>query len=302
MKRSNRLVLLIGIFLAVIAFVGIAFLFNQPPPTPTPGPGQATTCTRVIATADIPLGSVIDQTQVKQETVPNISCSPTTTIPDTAKVIGQTVRQDVKAGQEITTVVTTGGVAPGQCAEVKTPPTKRAMALQVDQVSGVGTLVKPGDYVDLLVGFTGDKFPVVTINPTDQTITNVAGLNGTSVKLLLQGMQVLCSLLPPPPPESGQQQGGGTGGQTTGLTGQQEIVILAVTPQQSEVIKFTQMDGNVSLILRNSGEFFDPVTKQPIPGVPDVTTGVTLKVLVDGGYDLLPPEVIEAVLPKQRTR
>jgi pilus assembly protein CpaB len=296
------LVLLIGIFLAVIAFVGIAFLFQQPQQAgPTGQQGPPTECTRVVATADIPLGSVIDQTQVKQETVPNISCSPTTTIPDTAKVIGQTVRQDVKAGQEITTIVLQGGAAPGQCAEVKTPPTKRAMALQVDQVSGVGTLVKPGDYVDLLVGFTGDKFPVVTINPTDQTITNVAGLNGTSVKLLLQGMQVLCSLLPPPPPESGQQQGGTTG-QTTGLTGQQEIVILAVTPQQSEVIKFTQMDGNVSLILRNSGEFFDPVTKQPIPGVPDVTTGVTLKVLVDGGYDLLPPEVIEAVLPKQRTR
>jgi pilus assembly protein CpaB len=297
------LVLLIGIFLAVIAFVGIAFLLQGPsrPIGPSDQQGPPTECTRVVATADIPLGSVIDQTQVKQEKVPTISCGPTT-YPDTAKVIGQTARQDVKAGQEITTVVTTGGVAPGQCAEVKTPPTKRAMALQVDQVSGVGTLVKPGDYVDLLVGFTGDKFPVVTINPTDQTITNVAGLNGTSVKLLLQGMQVLCSLLPPPPPESGQQQGGGTGGQTTGLTGQQEIVILAVTPQQSEVIKFTQMDGNVSLILRNSGEFFDPVTKQPIPGVPDVTTGVTLKVLVDGGYDLLPPEVIEAVLPKQRTR
>ena len=37
MKRSNRLVLLIGVFLAAIAFVGIAILLSKPP-EPTTGP------------------------------------------------------------------------------------------------------------------------------------------------------------------------------------------------------------------------------------------------------------------------
>jgi pilus assembly protein CpaB len=302
LKRSNRLVLLVGIFLAVIAFVGIALLLGQGgggSGTSNPNPAQPTTCTRVIAKQDIALGVVIEDPMVDTETVPIAQCG-TNSLSDQAKAIGQPARQEVKAGQEITTNVLIGGTTAGQCTEVKTPATKRSIAVQVDQVSGVGTLIKPGDYVDMLVGFAGDKFPVVTVNPTDQSISVVGGLNSTSVKLLLQGVQVLCSLLPPPPADTGQQQGQQTGGQSTGLTGQQEIVILAVSPQQSEVIKFSQMDGNVSLILRNSGEFFDPVTKQPIPGVADATTGITLKVLVDGGYDLLPPEVIEAVLPKQR--
>ena len=41
-------------------------------------------------------------------------------------------------------------------------PAMRAMTVQVDQVSGVGTVINTGDYVDVVVGFTGDKFPVVT--------------------------------------------------------------------------------------------------------------------------------------------
>ena len=40
MKRSNRLVLLIGVFLAVIAFVGIALLLTSNKPT-EPGPAVA---------------------------------------------------------------------------------------------------------------------------------------------------------------------------------------------------------------------------------------------------------------------
>ena len=77
-------------------------------------------------------------------------------------------------------------------------------------------------------------------------------------------------------------------------------MIISVNSQQAEVVKYAQLDGSVSLVLRNSGEFFDPNTNEPIPAIPDVTTGITLKVLVDGGYGVLPPEVIEAVLPEQR--
>ena len=45
------------------------------------------------------------------------------------------------------------------------------MAVQVDQVSGVGTLTQAGDLVDMVVGLTADKFPVVTLNPGDDSIT-----------------------------------------------------------------------------------------------------------------------------------
>jgi Flp pilus assembly protein CpaB len=184
------------------------------------------------------------------------------------------------------------------------------MSVQVDQVSGVGTLINTGDYVDMVVGFTGDKFPVVTLNPTDQSITVVSGLNGTSVKLLLQGMQVLCRQLPPPTAAQTQaqtqskQNGTGTGGQSTNgnpqtsLVGQQEIVILSVTPAQAEVIKFAQLDGSISLVLRSAADFIDPTTGQPIKPPPAATKGVTLKKLIDDlGVPI--PQLVEAILPAQ---
>ncbi len=174
------------------------------------------------------------------------------------------------------------------------------MAVQVDQVSGVGTVIKTGDYVDMVVGLTADKFPVITINPTDSSVTVVSGLNSTSVKLLLQGMQVMGTLLPPPAPttttDNGTASPAPTAGDTTALNGQVQIVILAVTAQQAEVLKFAQMDGNVSLALRSLDDFVDPVTGEPLPPTDAVTTGVTLKVLVDS-YGVLPPEVVQTVTP-----
>jgi Flp pilus assembly protein CpaB len=57
------------------------------------------------------------------------------------------------------------------------------------------------------------------------------------------------------------------------------IAVLAVTPQQAEVIRFAQLDGNVSLALRSPADF----------STGDVTTsGVTLQHLVET-YGVLPP-------------
>jgi Flp pilus assembly protein CpaB len=175
------------------------------------------------------------------------------------------------------------------------------MAIQVDQVTGVGTVIKTGDYVDMVLGFTGDRFPVITINPTDDSLTLVSGVNGTTVKAVIQGLQVLCTLLPPPsdttaenPPEDGEAEQGGTT-----LTGQQQIVIVALDAQQTEVVKFAQIDGEISLVLRSPQDFIDPTTNQQVTPIPDETTGIILKSLVNL-YGVLPPEVIEAVIPESQ--
>ena len=303
MKRSNRLVLLVGVFLAIVAFVAIILIgpggggtANQPPPTT-----QAT----VIAIADIPLGARIQANQVEVQQK-ELTSRDADAFGDVSQVIGQRVRQPVVIGQAITQRTLTGGVS-GQILDIDVPTGKRAMTVQVDQVTGVGTVIKTGDYVDMVVGIRADKFPVVSADPATDSITIVAGINGTSVKLLLQGMQVLGTLLPPPPAaaQAGQQgqQPPAQGETGTALTGQQQIVALSVDAQQAEVIKFAQMDGDITLILRSGDDFIDPVTGQPIepPPLPDPTTGIILKSLVDR-YGVLPPELIETVLPAQARR
>lgn len=290
MKRSNRLVLLIGVFLAIVAFVGVIMLSGgggggggAAATPPVEGPV-------VVATTDIPLSTKIKADQVAVEVKPLSAILPGA-YTDESQVIGKVVRQAVTTGAQITgdTFGQTGSVL-----NIETPAGLRSIAVEVDQVTGVGTVIKTGDYVDMVVGFASDKFPVVTQNPVDDSFQVVSGLNGTSVKLLLQGMQVLGTLLPVPPtntdPEASTQPG-------TALNDQREIVILAVTPQQVEVIKFAQLDGSISLVLRSAEDFIDPVTGEIIPVVvPSTTTGVILKTLVES-YGVLPPELVETVTP-----
>lgn len=300
MKRSNRLVLLIGIFLAIVAFVLVVMTIGNP--TRTPEAVAPTTTPVVIAAKDIPLGAKILADSLTTKDVP-IADKPADSYTDVSFVIGQTARESVTSGQLITS--TTLGLNGGSgITQLDCPTTLVCMAVQVDQVSGVGTLTKTGDHVDMIVGLTADKFPVVTLNPDDDSITVVAGLNSTSVKALLQGLQVVGTLLPPPPADTGTTDPNaspGTGSQETNLNGQQQIVILAVTTQQAEVIKYAQLDGSISLVLRSAEDFRDPLTGEPLPPetiIPVTTTGIILKTLVDD-YGVLVPELVEAVLPEQ---
>jgi pilus assembly protein CpaB len=300
LKRSNRLVLLVGVFLAIVAFVGILLISTNQTPTTTDAP--PTVLPTVIATQDIPLGTAIRADQVTVEDKP-VTGRDTDAFGDVSQVIGKIVRQPVTTGAAITSRTLTGGQQ-GQVLDITCPPTMRCISVQVDQVTGVGTVIKTGDYVDLIMALQADKFPVITADEDTNTFTVVAGLNSTSVKLVLQGMQVLGTLLPPadaaaqPAP---QASGAPPAQPGTTLTGQQEIVILAVDAQQAEIIKFAQLDSPLfSLVLRSPQDFIDPETNLPYEDgpIPDATTGVILKTLVDN-YGVLPPELIEAILPAQ---
>jgi pilus assembly protein CpaB len=297
LKRSNRLVLLVGVFLAVIAFVGIAILLggnNKNPDTvivPTVLPA-------VIAAKDIPLGAVVTEDMLTTQDLKVDTERKTTAFTSTKLVVGNIARRKIANGTQLEAAYfdtsTTG------CGVIDVPPGLRAIAVQVDQVSGVGTVINSGDYVDAVVGFTGDKFPVVTLNPSDDSVTVVAGLNGTSVKLLIEGMQVLCRQLPPvAPPANGAAAPAPTDG-VVSLNGQQEIVMLGVTAAQAEVIKFSQLDGSITLALRSRNDFVDEAGN-PIPAPPSATEGITLKKLTTD-FAVPIPELVEAILPAQATR
>ena len=289
MKRSNRLILLIGVFLAIVAFVGIVVVFqgDRGGGSGSQTPSELPT---VFAARGIALGTPITKEMLTSKNLA-VTQRDATAFPDASLLLGKIARQDIAAGKQLTARDFDTGVS-GGLLTVNTPPGMVTIAVQVDQVSGVGTVIRQGDYVDLLVGFTGDKFPVVTLSPSDDQITVVSGLNATSVKLLLQGMQVVGTLLPPRETAEGQPATGEPG---TTLTGQQEIVILAVTAQQAEVIKYAQMDGAISLVLRSPQDFRDE-NGNVVPATVVGTTGVTLRILVDE-YDVLIPQLVEAVLP-----
>ena len=319
MKRSNRLVLLVGIFLAIVAFVLIAILLGGNGQQNGPRASQAPqTVAIVVASNDIALGATIQATDVSTKDVP-VDQKPTDAFTDTSFVVGQIARMKVTAGQYISATVLNQH---GSIGTVEVPRGLVGIAVQVDQISGVGTIVKPGDFVDVISGFTGpDNVPVVI--PAASNAPGVAFTyvkvddplyNHATVKVLAPGLQVLGTLLPAPtttgaeatpaPAPSGQPSGGGN----TTLNGQQQIVILAATPQQAELIKFSQMSGSITLVLRSSedcttqqpGASAEPSTQPSLePGqyCPVIaTTGITLRRAVDD-YGVLPPQVVQVVLP-----
>ena len=90
-------------------------------------------------------------------------------------------------------------------------------------------------------------------------------------------------------------------------------MVLSVTSQDVEVIKFAQIDGNISLVLRSTDDCQPLESPSPSPSAspsaspgPSLaplspcpvfpTTGVTLRKLVDD-FGVLPPQVVEVIQP-----
>jgi pilus assembly protein CpaB len=247
LKRSNRLVLLVGVFLAVIAFVGVILLSQGGTGGGTPE--EPTEATVVVAAEDIPLGTVMEQEMLTTTVVAIDAVNPGAYV-DVSQAVGQVARQEVVTGQQITTAVTNQGGT--STTNIDTPAGYRAMSVMVDQLSGVGTLIKPGDWVDMVIRM--DIKPVV-VAEDGTSATAIDAVDGDTSKLLLQGMQVLGTLLPPPPATTE----GATPVPGTDLNNRQQLVILALTPSQVEVVKWAQNDAQVSmsLVLRSADDFVD---------------------------------------------
>jgi Flp pilus assembly protein CpaB len=252
LKRSNRLILLIGVLLAAMAFVGVIMLTGSSSPgggTPTITP-KPTTAKVVKATIDIAAGTNVTASMVELNDVQIAAAGPDT-IPDTGLAIGKTIRRAVTKGQTLgySFFVSTG--VENNVTDAL-PIGLRAMAIQVSQVTGVGTLIQNGDHVDVIISL---KIQNVIPDPKNPGQIIKVGDPGPSVKLILQNALVVGTLLPPAaaptaqpsptPAPSGQTSGGGQQ-PATSLNGQSEMVMVAVSANQAEVIRYAQRPATTS--------------------------------------------------------
>jgi Flp pilus assembly protein CpaB len=277
LKRSNRLMLVFGVLLAIVAFGGV-LLFGSGSGDSTPPPPD--TAAVVTAAVDVPLGTALDASMLT--TVQKPLDETTDTYSDPTDLIGHVVRQTVRQGQTFTSAVFDAGTglnAPDVTSNLA--PGQVAMAINVDPVAGVGSLIQTGDHVDVVLALydSDGKNPVVYPSKGDpelqRALMDDSMLNNTTVKVLVQNVQVLGTLRAPTP----------DGSDTSTLTDM--TVILSVTPQQAEMVRFTQADGNLSLLLRSPEDADAPDA---------VTTGITLRTLVDT-YGVLPPQMVTTTVP-----
>jgi len=279
-RRSNRPLIFVGVLLAILAFFGVYLLSSGGLNTPAGSPTAHPTVAVVVAKQDIPLGQV-----VTEEMLGSADKDSTTVVADVVtvprQVIGLRIRQAVLEGQVLQTSMFQGvGVASNTELLRNLDSGFRAMAVQVDQVTGVGTLIQPGDHVDVVIALedSDGKFPVVgtTCDPGQPLLDPC--VNNTSVKVLVQDAKVLGTLLPPTP-----EGAAGTGSDTATLSGRSMIVLLQLRPQDVELVRFAQLDGNLSLVLRATAD---------AGTAPTDTTGITLAELVRN-HGVLPPNIIK---------
>ncbi len=291
MKRSSRLILILGILLAVAAFGGVLFLSSNLSGQNTPPP--PTTTKVVVAATDIPLGTTVVPTILATKEIA-ITDSPPDGFGDPSSITGRVVRRDIRTGEILrSSDFASGATARGDDVLRALKSGLRAMAIRVDQATGVGTIIQPGDRVDIIVGFK-----VTSLLPGKEAGDPPFEMPGgpqLTVKNVIQNVEVLATLVGVPEGQTGQTAAptpapdGSTGSTPqspgVGLTGQEQIVIVAVTPEQAEVIKFAQvraMDApelTVSLVLRSPAD-------RELP--PDKTGGITLNTLIEK-YGVLPP-------------
>lgn len=286
MRRTSRLVLLLGIFLAALTFVVVLFL-GSPKTNDINGPqASAPVEAQVLeALVDIPLGTVITQdvtlTLFKTETLP-ITAIKSDAFGDASQAIGKTTRATLRAGQQVG-----AGDFQNRAIPLEVPQGERAFAIQVNELTGVGNLVDVGDNIDLIISLSGGAFPVTQVLD-DGSVTVVAGINPLSVKLplLLQDVQIIGVITPPAPAPAEGTQGQPAPSAAPVLTGANKLLILSVTPDQAEVLLFARTTGTLDVILRSPTD----------AGVTVDTSGVILKTLVDE-YGILPPEIVQVPIP-----
>jgi len=296
-KRSNRLVIFVGVLLAILAFVGIVILLNSTGGNGPNNPGASpATATVVVAKQDIKIGDPVTPDKVQEKTVDSSAVNQGA-LHSVSQVNGQPAIFAIPAGSQVTeAAIGVGNLVPSISAQLK--PGEKAIAIQVDRVTGLDFLIRPGDHVDIVLS---EKITV--LQPTADTIDKpasqqrfetVPGLDAVrTVKTVLQNKRVLyVSQSRQAAAAAAASASPAAGGQTqqTPVTIENVVIVIAGTDQDAEVIKFAQNDvsevGFLTAVLRNTQ---DAATEK--------TTGITIDRLVSQ-YGLAIPNIIKQLSPK----
>jgi pilus assembly protein CpaB len=177
------------------------------------------------------------------------------------------------------------------CVSCQLNPGEKAIAFQVDRVTGLDFLIQSGDMIDIVLGqqlqVLQPTQDTADLPPNQQRFETIPGLeNARTVKTILQNKRVLYvsatrvrSTAPAPSTSPGTEQ---PAEQPQVI--ENVIIVFAGTDQDAELIKFAQNDlselGRLTAVLRSAE---DTETER--------TTGMTLDQLVED-YGIPIPQIV----------
>ena len=277
MKRSNRLVILVGVLLAVLAFVGIVIVLNNAGGGGGGNTPETVTVPVLVAIDDIAIGDAVnpDMVEIKQ-------VDPTAVIgarlSDPSQVGGRASLFNVPAGSQVSGE--TIGIGSNALIDLTTAllPGERAIGFQVERVTGLDFLVQPGDHIDVILSQKINVLQPTVDSAADPDapgrVETIPGLEAApTVKTVLQNRRVLyvsAQRTAQPVPVEGQEA------PPAQAAIENVIIIFAGSDQDAEVMKFVQNDlsivGNLTAVVRSGEDDEAPAVE---------TSGITLDILVE---------------------
>lgn len=249
--RSNRGLILLGLFLGLLSAVLVVVYLSQ---AGEGGGGEvsgAAITPVVVASQDIAAGSRIIEGMVETKEIA-IDTVLAGVFSDTKGVIGQVARVPLVAGEQvIATKVTATGAA---IADGENPPLafvipegKRAVSIQVSNVIGASGLIRPGDYVDVILAVqiqvgSGDGISDGSQNQIAQTILQ-------NVLVLSVDQDVTRAVV-------SEGEAAPVVGDGTEVNSEATTVTLAVSPAHGEVLTVAEACATprLALALRGFGD------------------------------------------------
>lgn len=235
------LLVAVALVLAVLAFGlgrraarthGSAQAQNAPARTGN-APSQANLAHIVVAARTLPAGQPIAATALRTVTTGHPPVDGYSAI---AAVAGDVPLVDIAPGSAITAALLAHGVA----TEIR--PGERALAVPVDEVSGAGNRIVPGDYVDVFL----------TLKPAPSYDTHNREMKQPQTRLLLSRLRVLAygtRDLPSPRPAGQASQDKQAAAAATRQP--PHTAVLAVPVDKVDRLLLGLQDGRLDLALRN---------------------------------------------------
>lgn len=284
--KSNKTLILLGLFLGVVSAVLVVVYLSQAGDGGGDVSGGVVTPV-VVAKSDIPVGTRITEENWKNMVELKEFTSDAVLVDayrDTGDVIGQVTRVPLVAGEQVLpTKVTATGLA---IAEEENPALayvvadgKRAVAVQVDSVIGASGLIRPGDYVDVILTI---KVEGGSAGNAEEGTASTRTVKDQIARTILQNAQVLTvdqDVAHTVVDDS--QDGAPVVGDGSDANPDATTVTLAVTPAHGEVLTVAEtcgqnFGGRLALALRAFGDESQVETRSvwPNDGSPPTCAGL----------------------------
>jgi pilus assembly protein CpaB len=228
MKKPRYWWVLLGAVASGLLAGYVALVYVSEAPAPLEAAPLSSSRTAVVASRDLPAGSVIGREDVKTVSWPG-SAVPQGFATEAGDVVGRGLITEVRQNEPLLDWKLAQREAGGGLS-ITIPEGMRAVSVRVDEVVGVAGFVLPGTRVDVLV----------TVVPSSDRMQSITRTILTNIRTLAADQRY-------------QQDIEGEPRYVT-------VVTLLVTPEQAETLTLAATEGRIQLALRNALDASETVT------------------------------------------